>query len=107
MSSPPTAERTARVYPSLVRTIHVAGVERTAAGLLILAVLLFLFAFSLNWLSVAADLFIALLVFPGLRRATARDPQIVAVYRAHLLRARIYAGQPDCRYPHRNRPATF
>lgn len=107
MSSPTSSGRAARVYPSLVRTIHVAGVERTAAGLLVLTTLMLLFAFRFNWISAAAAAAVVLVIFPAIRRATSRDPQILAVYRSHLVRSAIYEGQPSPWHPHRNRPSTF
>ncbi|MFW6012186.1 MAG: VirB3 family type IV secretion system protein [bacterium] len=105
---PPSPPR-ARIYPSLVRTIHIGGIERNAAGLLTMFTLILLFAFRPNWITPAIAAATLLLVIPVLRRATKRDPQILAVYRSHILRAGIYQGQPPHDHPHHphTRPTTF
>lgn len=90
----------ARVYPSLVRTIHIAGIERKAAGLLMMVNLQLLFAFRLNWISPTLALLTVVLLLPALRRATKRDPQILGAYRAHVLHSGIYLGQPPHTHPH-------
>ena len=95
---------TARIYPSLVRTIHLGGVERSAAGLLIMLVLLLIFAFRLNWLTPSLAALVVFVGVPALRRATKRDPQVLAVYRHHILRAGLYQGQPGHLHPHARSP---
>jgi type IV secretory pathway TrbD component len=99
--------RQARIYPSLVRTIHVAGIERNAAGLLLMYCLILCFAFRLNWVTPSLAVLTLLVVLPALRRATKRDPQILAVYRAHVVRAAIYQGQPPHTHLHRRQARTF
>lgn len=83
----------ARIYPSLVRPILIGGVERNAAGLLVIGVLVLLFGFRLNWLSPTIAVVGLSVLLPALRRATRRDGQFLAVYRRHLVGAGIYAGQ--------------
>lgn len=102
-----SSSRQARIYPSLVRTIHISGIERNAAGLLMMYTLILLFAFRLNWFTPTLVLFTLLVVLPTLRRATKRDPQILAVYRSHVLRSGIYEGQPSHTYPHRRLARTL
>lgn len=97
----------ARIYPALVRTIHISGIERNAAGLLVMYSLILLFAFRLNWFTPTLVVLTALVVLPTLRRATKRDPQILAVYRSHVLRAAIYQGQPPYTHPHRRQARTL
>jgi type IV secretory pathway TrbD component len=101
------SRRKARIYPSLVRPVHVAGVERTAAGLLLMTSLMLLFAYRLNWLTPAIVLFLLLVVLPALRRATKRDPRVLAVFRQHVLRAGLYEGQPPHTHPHRRQARTL
>ncbi len=86
-------DRAARIYPSLVRTIHLGGIERAAAGLLVMVVAMLLFAFRLNFWTPALAVLVVTVALPALRRATKRDPQVLAVYRRHLVGAGIYAGQ--------------
>lgn len=89
----PVVERSARIYPSLVRAIHVAGVERLAAGLLVMQTAMMLFAFRLNLWTPALAVVLWVVALPALRRATKRDPQVLAVYRRHLSGAGVYLGQ--------------
>lgn len=97
----------ARIYPSLVRPVHVAGIERRAAGLLTVTNLALLFGFRLNWITPALALLTLVVVLPALRRATKRDPRILAVYRSHVVRAGIYQGQPPHTHPHLRRARTL
>jgi len=85
--------RQARIYPSLVRPILIGGIERNAAGLLVIGVLVLLFGFRWNWLSPALAGVGVSVLLPALRRATRRDGQFLAVYRRHLVGAGVYAGQ--------------
>ncbi len=91
----PRARSQARIYPSLVRPVLIGGLERNAAGLLVMAVLMLLFGFRLNWLSPAVALLLVTVLVPALRRATRRDGQFLEVYRRHVLGAGIYEGQPS------------
>jgi type IV secretory pathway TrbD component len=103
--SPPSHQ--ARIYPALVRSIHISGIERNAAGLFVMYTLVMLFAFRLNWFTPTLAILTALVALPTLRRATKRDPQILAVYRSHVLRAAIYQGHPPYTHPHRRHARTL
>lgn len=103
--SPP--RRKARIYPSLVRTIHVAGIERNAAGLLLMLAAALIFGFRLNWLTPTLVLLLVVVVLPALRRATRRDPQVLAVFRQHVVRSGIYEGHPPHTHPHRRQARTL
>lgn len=103
--SPP--RRKARVYPSLVRTVHVAGIERNAAGLLLMLAATLIFGFRLNWVTPTLVVLLVVVVLPALRRATKRDPQVLAVFRQHVVRAAIYETQPPHTHPHRRQAPTL
>lgn len=98
---------TARIYPSLVRPVHVAGIERAAAGLLFMVSVMLLFAYRLNWISVAVVVVLVLVVLPALRRATKRDARVLAVFRQHVLRSGLYLGLPSHLHPHRRQARTL
>jgi type IV secretory pathway TrbD component len=87
------SDRSARIYPSLVRTIHLGGIERAAGGLLVMVTAILVFAFRLNVWTPSLAVLLWVVALPALRRATKRDPQVIAVYRRHLSGAGIYAGQ--------------
>ncbi|HLE84928.1 MAG TPA: VirB3 family type IV secretion system protein [Thermoanaerobaculia bacterium] len=103
----PRTRPRARIYPSLVRPILVGGIERNAAGLLAIGVLVLVFGFRLNWLSPSLAAVGLLVVLPALRRATRRDGEFLAVYRRHLLRAGIYEGHPPHDRPRARDLRTF
>jgi len=102
-----TARQGTRVYPSLVRPVHVAGVERTVFGLVAVVALVLVFGFRLNWVTPAIAALVVLLGLPALRRATGRDDEVLAVFRGHVVRAGLYAGLPPHTHPHTHRPPTF
>ena len=84
-----------------------AGVERKAAGLLTVINLTLLFSFPPNWITPGLAVFTLVLLLPALRRATRHDPQVLAVYRSHVLRAGIYQGQPPHSHPRQRRARTL
>lgn len=90
---PGRTERSVRIYPSLVRTIHLGGIERAAGGLLVMMTAILVFAFRLNVWTPSLAVLLWLVALPALRRATKRDPQVLAVYRRHLSGAGVYLGQ--------------
>ena len=102
-----SSSRKARVYPSLVRTVHVAGVERTAAGLILMVVLILVFSYRANWVTPAIAAAFVAVVVPALRRATRRDPQVLAVFRRHVVTAALYEGQPPYTHPAGREARTF
>jgi type IV secretory pathway TrbD component len=90
---PGRLDRSARIYPSLVRTIHIGGIERAAGGLLVLVTAILFFAFRLNLWTPSLAVLLWVVALPALRRATKRDAQVIAVYRRHVVGAGIYLGQ--------------
>lgn len=84
-----------RVYPSLVRPVLYAGVEREAmiptAGLCFVLLL----AFRPNLVTPALALLIVFRVLPVLRRLARRDPLYFKTLRRHLHRAGFYAARAD------------
>lgn len=102
-----SSPRKVRVYPSLVRTVHVAGVERTAAGLILMVVLILVFSYRANWVTPTLAVVFVVGVLPVLRRATRRDPQVLAVFRRHVATAALYEGLPPCTHPYRRDERTF
>jgi type IV secretory pathway TrbD component len=84
-----------RIYPSLVRPILFAGVEREAmiptAGLCFILLL----AFRPNLLTPLLALLIVLRVLPWLRRLSRRDPMYWKLLRRHLHRAGFYPPRAD------------
>lgn len=92
-ASPPTP--TSRIYPSLVRPILLAGVEREVMIPLVGIALFLLFGFRFNFVtpSLAALLIFGLL--PHLRRFARRDPQGYAVLRRHVRISGFYHAQGD------------
>ena len=97
-TSPPRSDlEETPLFPSLVRPALVAGLEREVVIPLAGLVLMLLFAFRPNLVTPALALVLVAVVFPALRRATKRDPQVFEVLKDHLRVAGYYpaAGSHD------------
>jgi len=81
------------VFPSLVRPILIAGIERSMAIPMVGLVLVLLFGYPSNWLTPALAASVAFFLFPVLRGINKRDPQAWAVFRDHVRLSGFYLPQ--------------
>lgn len=80
-------------YPSLVRPILIAGVERMVMIPFVGLVVSLLIAFRLNWVTPMIALVLVVFVLPVLRRINKRDGQAWAVLAEHVRVSGFYPGQ--------------
>lgn len=91
----------ARVFPSLVRPILIAGIERVVVIPLVGLVTALLFGYDLNWLTPTLALTVVFVLFPILRRINKQDPKAWRVFRDHVRISGFYLPQAAYNRPRR------
>ncbi len=103
MPSSEQGPRATPIYPSLVRPILIAGVERIVMIPFVGLVMSLLVAFRLNWLTPSLALGLIVFVLPVLRRLNKRDGQAWAVLAEHVRVSGFYPGQAEPHAPRKYR----
>lgn len=105
MASTPTPQRSdlapTPLFPSLVRSPLIGGLEREVVIPLVGLVLMLLLGFRPNLVTPLLALGVVALVLPALRRVTKRDAQVFEVLKGHLKLAGYYPAAASHETPRR------